>query len=746
MERDERRRAAEPRPIQFGPFRFARDSRQLRRGEVRLHLPPRAAAVLDELLTAPGEVLSKDHLLDNVWNGNAGTDEALMQAISIVRQALGDDARAPRYIETVAREGYRFIGEIGDEPAGVDGDDVAAVGPGAKHDVQTLIAASQAETLRVRPLPRTLLAPGVALFGVAVMVGLAWSTGAPWAAGGASRVTRFTIRPPEGVTLDSPAVGAGLAISPDGRFIAFVGDRGGERAIYLRDAERFEAEPVAIVGSSTELRGAGSPFFTRDLGWIGFHQGTGFWKIPRTGGAPIRLREFAHPQGAILLPDGDLVHRWDFALWRVPAEGGEPTRIGTGNFLWPDLLPGGRFLVANWLQHGTESADDGRIYVIDLATNEQRELPFRGSAPRWATSGHLLFARRGALHAVSFDLETATPLGAPVKVLDGVATDDDHATPSYAISADGTLVYQPAVGPTVYRVVKMGLDGSTAELIAGERPFSGVRISPDGRWLALTSGRVSGNLWLYDLQRGTLRRMQPPANEFLPVWTPGSREIYHLAWRADGSRTIERLEVTRSGSGRTLFEAPSSYPISRYAGLWSVHPSGDVVLYGQITRGTTAWDVWAFEPDSGRAPYPLLATGADEWYAEFSPDGRWIAYVSNETDREEVYLTDYPALERRLQLSTSGGFMPRWAPDMKTVYYQEGPRIMRVPMAFDPDPRPAPPEPLADAGLGPPMGTGFDVAPDGLHLYVAAPLRQAPRNELAVVVGWFEELRRLAPR
>lgn len=333
-------------------------------------------------------------------------------------------------------------------------------------------------------------------------------------------------------------------------------------------------------------------FFSEDGRWIGFKQGKGLWNVPREGGAATVLRELAQSEGAVWLSDGDVIYRWNRRLMRAADTGDAGLPVGNGDFLWPDLLPGGRRIVVGWYQWGIETADEATIWVVDLETGQQRQLPFRGSAPRYARSGHLLFARDGALYAVAFDPRRAEAIGAPVKVLDGVATEQTLFAPPYAVSDTGTLVYLPADAPaTSYHLVRIDDGGTIVELNAGTRRYFDVRTSPDGRHLALAGGPLHSTVRLYDLGRDALSGLLPSNNDYAPVWHPDNHRVFHLSELADGRKQLREQPIGDPSGALTLFEYPTSVPVS----LWTTDPGGESLLYSPFMRETSGYDIWALD-------------------------------------------------------------------------------------------------------------------------------------------------------
>ncbi|HEY7509025.1 MAG TPA: winged helix-turn-helix domain-containing protein [Vicinamibacteria bacterium] len=700
--------------LRFGSFRFDRANRVLSREDVELPLPPRALGVLEHLLERPGSIVSKSALMDAVWPDTAVTETSLTEAVSLVRQALGDDPQQPAYVQTVHRRGYRFVAPVEVEtPSG------RAVP----------LATPAAEPAPAGARGRTREVAGWAGAAAALAVLAAALTRREPATG--PRPTRFTIAVSAGDPLPAKAA-ATLALSPDGRLLAYAADRGEKSQLLLRPLDQFEA---AVVPGSA---GAAAPFFSPDGRWIGFFAEGRLRKAPVGGGAAQDVAEAAHPFGASW--EGDtIVYAPSFrgGLMRVSAVGGaaEPiTRpdVAAGEMahLWPETLPGGEVVVFTvWMSGGAGSA---RLDAVRLRDRARLGLREQGAFARYLDSGHLVFARQDGLLAAGFDARRARFTGPPRAVLSGVALSAQIGMPHVALSREGTLAYVPGRGqPPLVSLGWRQPDGRTSALPVAERTFMNADLAPDGRRVAVTiHDGTRSDVWLADAARGTLSRLTFEGHNVEPVWTADGR---HVTYAAGGQGPYNVFRVPADGGGapeRVLKSALSQYPNS-----WS--RDGRVLLFTELHPDTGA-DLWAFDAAAGTSR-PLLRTRFDEDFGVLSPDGRWLAYESNESNRWEVYVRPWPALTPRWQVSAEGGYAPLWSRDGRTLLFQadEG-ALLAVPVG-------AAPEPFAGARprllARDPHAAWYGARPDGALLS----LREtdgASASVIHVVVGWAAELAR----
>ena len=466
---------------------------------------------------------------------------------------------------------------------------------------------------------------------------------------------------------------APFAISPDGRRLAVIGRRaaGEPRRLFLREVGALELVELAATD------GAWMPFFSADGGAVAFFADRKLKKAALHGGPVVTLADVGgNPRGASWAPDGSIVLAMSqtSGLIRV-AEGEEPEPLTTlapseESHRWPQVLPGGGWVLFTVEEEEEEPYDLARLDVVSLATGERRRVLTGGAFGRYVASGHLVFVRSGRLFAVPFDRERMETRGAPQPVLEGVRYDPRNGASHLAVSESGTLVYGPGVATSLDRyVVWAGADGRLTRLVDTPRIFREPRLSPDGQRVAMGVGPAgSAELWFLDIAGSTL--------------SPGglARRPHRPAWRPDGSAVtvgVEEQEEKRwrlitvsadgSGGATPLLERPHAV----YPGAWS--PDGRFLVY-QERRPETGWDLFVLEADpSGRlvgTPRPLSATRAHEANPSLSADGRWVAYESDELDGiVELYVRAFPGGEGKVRASTTGARWPRWGPGLDLYYW-----------------------------------------------------------------------------
>ncbi|MEE8192285.1 MAG: hypothetical protein V3T74_06040, partial [Gemmatimonadales bacterium] len=438
-------------------------------------------------------------------------------------------------------------------------------------------------------------------------------------------------------------------------------------------------------------------------------------------------------------------------LRRVSAAGGEPefiTSADRGHFeagepyhSHPQVLPGGKaVLFQAWGAGGTVS----RIAVLSLETDTRTTLIENGLGPRYVESGHLVYARAGELWAVPFDVDALELKGTPVPVLDSVYSVPPDV--SFDVSFGGTLAYLAGVGNVQWetRLAWVDRSGAVEELnLLGN--FWGTRLSPDGHQVALQGAGpgegTTSSVWIWDLRRGTLRRFtDDETDDYWPVWTPDGRRIVFNSFRGSGS--IVNLHM-RPADGSGVNERIADFDSHQQAYSWE--PDGETLLFQVSSHPETGFDIWRL-PLGGSAPEQLIATGANEMHPALSPGGRWLAYASDESGREEVYVTRYPELDGRQQISVGGGLEPAWSREGELFYRSiDGTRWFAVSFAGGP----GEPQLLFEASARPGFipgilyGRSYDVTADGSRFIALRPEWDMPSGtEFRVVVGWGEELER----
>jgi hypothetical protein len=394
---------------------------------------------------------------------------------------------------------------------------------------------------------------------------------------------------------------------------------------------------------------------------------------------------------------------------------------------WPQVLPGGRSALSSV---GTGPEEDARIVVHDLRTNARKEL-LRGSASaRYVPTGHLVYARGAELMAMPFDLDRLEVTGSAVRIAEGVAEENDGA-PEYSFSSAGDLVYVPGhSGGPRRRLVFVNLQGQVDPIDLPPSVFSAPRVSPDGQQIAVMVQGAKNNTWIYDVTRGAFTRVTFGRYQF-PVWTPDGRLT--LGRGGPGKTHLVVRAADGAGGDETLT------PLARdgdLPGSWS--PDGPTLVFLRSSPAGDS-DLWTLTP--GQDPAPFLSTRYNENNGRYSPDGRLMAYASDETGRFEIYLRDIPGDTRR-QVSTTGAANAVWSRDGRRLYYRSPPfpAVQGTLWAVDVDTRPAlavskPRQLFPTAGFG----QYFDIMPDGQRFVMVQLDATPPPKQLNLVLNWFQQ-------
>jgi serine/threonine protein kinase len=554
-----------------------------------------------------------------------------------------------------------------------------------------------------------------------------------------------------------------VALSPDGRTLVFGAIWGGRPQLYARGMDQLGATPIS--GTT----GGSSPFVSPDGQWIGFFADGELRKVPFSGGPAVTLCKAPALFGASWGDDGTIVFatQRNGGLWRVPASGGTPESLTTpqpGEYAHrlPHILPGSRAVVFTILK-GPDLWEDTQIVVRSLDTGRQSVLLTGGADARYVSSGHLIYLRLGTLMAVPFDPIRLVVTGGATGVIDGVMQAADRnlsymantLAGQFTISEAGALVYLTggAVAAGDRLLAWVDRHGTTRTLPAPPRSYSGPRLSPDGRRVAVSTLNPR-QVWSVDIPRGTLSLVTVDGRSDSGSFSPDGKWILfrsrtegnegNLYWRAaDGSGDVQRL--TTGGRSHT----PSS---------WSADGSTlAFVEEGENTGpGIFQFDIWVLSI-ADRKTRPLIHTAANEMTPEFSPDGRWLAYVSSESGRNEVYVQPYPGPGERHLISVNGGLQPAWSSDSRELFYVQGgltnpsdgvATLMSVRIAAHPVFRAGTPQRLFEnADLEIAWGRSYDVAPDGRFLLTLSgkPAANPAPAQMIFVQHWFEELKRLVP-
>jgi serine/threonine-protein kinase len=557
-------------------------------------------------------------------------------------------------------------------------------------------------------------------------------------------VTRFVIE--SAATAASPGAGRALALTLDGNRLVYLG----ANQLIVRDFDRIES---TVLGTFLAPHDA---FLSPDGQWVGFVDGDGaspLKKILISGGPAITLTTTdAASRGTSWGDDGTIVYATSLqatGLQRVSAEGGAPVVLtrpdrgrGEADHLWPQFLPGGQALLFT-ITATSGGLDNAQIAILDLRTGNYTTVLRGGHDARYVPSGHLVYGAAGTIRAVPFDLERRAVTGPPVSIVDEVVTSRNGGV-CMAVGATGTLVYVPRSGGLVPERSLVWVDrtGREEALPTPKRSYLLTRISPDGTRLALDIRDQEEDIWIWDFTRLTLTRLTFDAsNDVYPVWTPDSRRIVFASQRS-GTYNLYVQAADGSGGAERLTDTPSlQYP-------YTMTPAGDMLVVREDApqKGSDLLLV----PFAGQ-PRPLVQSMFSESNAELSPDGRWLAYQSNESGRDEIYVRPFPNVaDGHWQVSTDGGRTPLWARTGSELYYRSADGAVMAVRSESGQawrgnlPTQALPARYWDATTT--LGRTFDIALDGRFLMItedANDNRAAP--QIVVVQHWLEELKRLVP-
>jgi serine/threonine-protein kinase len=525
--------------------------------------------------------------------------------------------------------------------------------------------------------------------------------------------------------------------------VVYVARHGARTQLYFRPLDQIE--PIPIPGSE----GAGDPFLSPDGDWVGFFADGALKKVPVTGGAPVTLCEADRGGSATWGVDGTIFFApgGEGGLWRVPAAGGKPESVRIGglpgrtSLLWPDLLPGGAALLFTLGQRG--NSDAAGIATVVMATGEVQAVIDRECCARYASSGHLVFAHAGTLLAAPFDPVRRTITGKPVPVVEGVLFDPGTGAVQFGLSANGTLVYVPAEPALDERtLVSVDRHGTAAPLTEEKRAFDLPRWAPDGRRVAVTipeGGKLG--IWVHDLEDRSWKKLPFEASSGLPLWAPRGTSLTFVSPRA-GGWNLFRFRLDHGGDPELLWT--SEYPLSPSS--WSA--DGRQLALTQVNPESRG-DILILAAGENARPKPWKNTRHNEWGAVFSPGGRTIAYTSDQSGRDEVYVEPYAGAGESRRVSTDGGYGAAWTQHGRELVYRSGDAVMALAITDHPGLSAGRPWKLfAGRYQGPSAGwPGYDVTSDGRRFVMIRRKEEAEGpTQLYVVQGWFEELRRLVAR
>jgi Tol biopolymer transport system component len=558
----------------------------------------------------------------------------------------------------------------------------------------------------------------------------------------ATRPVEQSLRPLERLDVDlgsdvslGSTYGADAILSPDGTRVVYVS----QGRLFTRRLDQPTATELQ------ETQGAFAPFFSPDGQWVAFFAPGKLKKISVEGGAAIALCDALAGRGGSWGDDGNIIAALDTSsgLFRIPSAGGSPTPVtelqsGESTHRWPQVLPGGKAVL--FTASSTGGYDGANIDVMSLADHRRKTLLRGGTFGRYLPSGHLIYLNRGTLFAVLFDMDRLEVRGTPSPVLNQVGyTTNGSALLDF--SQTGTLIYRSGeAGGGLLTVQWLDAAGKTEPLLAKPDAYERPSLSPDGNKLAINTT----DIWVYEWRRDTMTRLTfGPARSIYPLWSPDGR---YIVFQAPGGMFWTRSD----GSGN-----PQPLTQSKNRQLpYSFSTDGKRLAFYELSPQTQD-DIWTVPLESDgtglRAgkPEPFLQTTFDERHGAFSPDGRWMAYDSNESGVYQVYVRAFPDKGGKWQISNSGGVYPVWSRNGRELLFRtEVNQIIVASYTVKGDsfvadkPRVWSEKRIVSVGLL----ANYDLAPDGKRIVALMPTEtaegQKAQSHVIFLENFFDEVRR----
>ncbi len=564
-------------------------------------------------------------------------------------------------------------------------------------------------------------------------------------------LTRFELSPPDQTFYDDMrggSSGSSIAVAPDGRQLAFVALDGkeGTRALWVRSLDALAAQRL------TATDGVTSPFWSPDSQSIAFFADGKLKRISARGGDVQIICDSQPGAGGTWNQDDIIVFSpaqdGEGGLAKVPAGGGARSPLtdldaeaGETNYTFPWFLPGER----QYLFFLGADDDKSGIYVGSLDSEvrtrllDYDELNGQYSMPVFA-SGHLLFVRDRSVMAQSFDTDTLQLTGDAVRIVDRVATTGAGSS-AFSVSANGVLAYWSGSMPAKRQLTWVGRDGGVIEQIGSPVALRQMTLGPAGRQLAMTQYAPEERawtdaIWLMDIGRRATTKLTFDWGASNPVWSPDGGHLVFASPRM-GPPNLYRRTIARRDE-ELLFKGSNS----TLASGWS--PDGNTLVFATNTKGTN-WDLWLLPFDADQTPVPFLQTPFNELDGRVSPDGRWMAYMSDERGQFEVYVTNFPLARNKWRISTDGATLPEWRQDGEELYFRAADNTLmavRVPAVDDwTSEEPQPLFELPSRQKSEYAGSRvYAPSSDGRRFLVGVPIGDEVSTPATVVLNWTAEL------
>jgi len=553
-----------------------------------------------------------------------------------------------------------------------------------------------------------------------------------------AQVARFSINLPPGTTTVANTAPV-LALSPDGRRLVFAAsDAAGKSQLWLRPFDSFATQPL----SGTD--GAAYPFWSPDGRHVAFFADNKLKKLDVGAGVIETICQAGSGQGGdwnrqdvILFSEGD-----GTGLSRVNAAGSKPERVTEPDAAheerihnFPSFLPDGK----HYLFH-IRGGDNPGIYVGSLDAGDRKLLiPLTADGANatravWSPQGYILYAlNRTTLLARAFDPNRLELQGEPFRVADNVIV-SQAGNARFAVSANGVLAFIQGGAPDIVQLTWRDRNGNRSGVIGAAAPWLSFRLSPDERLAALIRDEPSrrSSLWLLDLSQGAMTRFISDGSNLEPVWSPDGKQLAFASARNSPPTLFLKPLAGNVPEERLLQSHFQSYPTS-----WS--PGGEFLIFGMVSP-LTRGDIWLLPLSGERKPQPLFQTTSNERAGGVSPDGNWLAYQSDESGSNEIYVTQLPQPARSWRISTSGGVNPHWRSDGKELFFVSGNKLMAVnigSVSGGGEFQAGPAQPLFEF-----EGVNYAPGRDGQRFLTGVVTEKAPTPPINVMLNWTADLKR----
>jgi eukaryotic-like serine/threonine-protein kinase len=552
-------------------------------------------------------------------------------------------------------------------------------------------------------------------------------------------VTKFMMYIGDDNVLDIGSYPA-LALSHDGSKLIFKANN----KFFLRKMDSME--PVLIPG----IESVSSPFFSPDDKSIGFFRSGKLEKISLAGGTPVTLADGPDNRGATWSSRGFIIFTpiATAGLSIVPENGGVTKQLttvdsskGERTHRWPSSMPDGKHVLFTL---GTLSSPDyyenATIEAVDIETGKRKVILQGASTAKYINSGHLLFSRSGVLYIVPFDADKLELKGQPVPVVEGVYSETTTGITNYVFAENGTLAYLPgAIEGESRRLVKIDMRGVMTVLDSTAHPYMEPKLSPDNKKIAVVIREGQDyDIWVYDIARKTISKLTFGGLNRSPLWSPDGKTIAYSKRTKDGKPRIFTKPCDGSGDETEIFAA--EYRL--YLNFWS--RDGKFLMIDYMAQNAQS-DLMVLPLSGDKKPWLYLDSKRDEYESSISPDGKWVAYLSDESGSYQIYVRSFPSKEGKWQISTDVAEEPRWSPDGKMLYYRKNSQIMAVPVSTATTFSAGVPTLMFNGfpAMNVDSGISYDITADGKYFITTQPVRGTSYKNVAVLLHWVDEIRNL---